>query len=422
MKGRPDIEFKVSRQSLWRENLRQALEVVKANRMRSSLLILGVAIGVMTILAMVTVLSGLGRKINRDLVSANRPYLIVQRFDMFVGGVDEEEYLRRKGFEPEDAEALAAGCPALDQVCYTLSPSNVFVLYYKSERTRPLQVIGTSSNMPDIYSLRLENGRFFTQAEEAHRNRVIVIGYGPARDLFPSEEPLGKIIHVGEHRYEVVGTFAKRKHFIGSISDNFAVIPATSFAKDFQKKFDEQSITANVKDGFTLEEGQEEITNVLRIQRRLRPGEPNNFSVTTSEVFLKTIGKVTFYIGLVLIVIASIGLVVGGIGVMNIMLISVAERTREIGVRMAIGANKRDVAQQFLIESATLTGLGGLLGTLLGTLAAVLVSRAIHFPFYFSIAWTMIAVLFSVLVGVIFGLYPAKRAAQLDPVVALHYE
>ncbi len=420
--NRPDAGFEISRHSLWRENLLQAFGVIKTNRMRSALLILGVAIGVMTVLAMVTVLNGLGRKINKDLVSANRPYLIVQKFDMFVGGVDEDEYLRREGFEPEDVTALVDGCDALDYVCYTVSPSNVFVLHYKSERTRPLQVVGTSFTMPDIYSLKIEHGRFFTRLEQMRRNRVIVIGYGPAQDLFPNENPIGKAIRIGEHRYEVVGTFAKRKHFIGSISDNFAVIPYSSYGKDFQRKFDESSITANVKAGFTLEEGREQITNVLRIRRDLRPGEKNNFVVTTSEVFLETIGKVTFYIGLVLIVIASIGLLVGGIGVMNIMLISVAERTREIGLRLAIGANKRDVAQQFLIESATLTGIGGLIGTLLGTLGAGLISNLIHFPFYFSIAWTVIAVLFSFMVGVIFGLYPARRAAQLDPVVALHYE
>jgi putative ABC transport system permease protein len=371
---------------------------------------------------MVTVLNGLGRKINKDLVSANRPYLIVQKFDMFVGGVDEEEYLRRKDFEPEDAAALEAGCPALDYVCYTVSPNTVYVLHYKSERTRPLQVIGTSHTMPHLYSLQIEHGRFFNKLDQTYRKRVVVIGYGPAQDLFPNQNPIGKVIRIGEHRYEVIGTFAKRKHFIGSLSDNFAVMPYTSFGKDFQKRNDDQQITANVKMGATLEEGQEQITNVLRVQRQLRPGEKNNFAVTTSEAFLDTIGKVTFYIGLVLIVIASIGLVVGGIGVMNIMLISVAERTREIGVRLAIGANKRDVAQQFLIESATLTGIGGIIGTVLGTFMAALVSNLLRFPFYYSVGWTVIAVMFSIMVGVIFGLYPAKRAAQLDPVVALHYE
>lgn len=396
--------------------------MIRANRMRSSLLILGVAIGVMTILAIVTVLTGLQRKINRDLVSANRPYLIVQRFDMFVGAVEEEEFYRRKKFDPEDATALEESCPALDAVCYSISPNQPYTLFYGSERTPPLQLVGMDYTMPQIYSLAIDTGRFFTRMELIHRERVVVLGYGPARDLFPNENPIGKIIRTGGRRYRVIGTFAKRKHFIGALSDNFAVIPYTSFRKDFMTEYDETSITANVKGGSTLEEGREQIINALRVRRGVRPGEDNNFAVITSEAFLEQIGKVTFYIGLVLIVIASIGLVVGGIGVMNIMLISVAERTREIGVRMAIGANKQDIAQQFLVESAMLTGIGGIFGTLLGTLAAVAISRAIHFPFEFSLGWTVIAVVFSALVGVIFGLYPARRAARLDPVIALHYE
>lgn len=411
-----------SKRILWKENLAQAFQVIKVNRMRSSLLILGVAIGVTTILAIVTVLTGLQRKVNQDLVSANRPYLVLQKFDMFVGGVDEEEFYRRKGFEPDDARALEESCPALDAVCYAISPNQAYTLYYKSERTPPLQLVGMDETMPQIYSLIIGSGRYFTKAELAHRERIVVLGYGPAQDLFPNENPIGKIIRVGSHRYRVIGTFAKRKHFIGAMSDNFAVIPYTSFRKDFMTEYDATSITANVKEGVTLEEGREQIINLMRVRRNVRPGEDNNFAVITSEAFLETIGSITIYIGLVLIVIASIGLVVGGIGVMNIMLISVAERTREIGVRMAIGANKRDIAQQFLIESATLTGIGGIIGTLFGTLAALVISNAIHFPFYFSFGWTLIAVLFSALVGVIFGLYPARRAARLDPVIALHYE
>ncbi|MFH1756377.1 MAG: ABC transporter permease [Candidatus Latescibacterota bacterium] len=410
------------KRSLWKENFAQALHVIKVNRMRSSLLILGVAIGVTTILAMVTVLTGLQRKINKDLVSANRPYLIVQKFDMFVGGVDEEEFNRREGFDPEDADALEVSCPALDVVCYSISPNQAYTLHYGSERTPPLQLAGMDFTMPQIYSLFVETGRFYSKSELLHRERVVVLGYGPAQDLFPNDNPIGKVISISNRRYQVIGVFAKRKHFIGALSDNYAVIPYTSFRKDFMTEYDQTSITANIKDGFSLEEGQEQIVNVMRVRRVVRPGKDNNFAVITSEAFLDTIGNVTIYVGLVLIVIASIGLVVGGIGVMNIMLISVAERTREIGVRMAIGANKRDIAQQFLVEAATLTGIGGIVGTLFGTAAAVLISRVIHFPFYFSVRWTLVAVLFSALVGVVFGLYPARRAAHLDPVTALHYE
>ena len=161
---------------------------------------------------------------------------------------------------------------------------------------------------------------------------------------------------------------------------------------------------------------------MLRIRRRVPPGEDNNFVVLTSEAFLDIVRKVTVPIGMVLTIIASIGLLVGGIGVMNIMLISVAERTREIGVRMALGARKKDVLQQFLVEASTLTGIGGIIGTIFGILLAFLVSRLINFPFYFSIPWTVTAIVFSAGVGIIFGIYPARRAARMDPVTALRYE
>ncbi len=160
----------------------------------------------------------------------------------------------------------------------------------------------------------------------------------------------------------------------------------------------------------------------MRSRRGLKPGEKNNFFVVTSQAFIEVVSKVTLAISAVLVIIASIGLVVGGIGVMNIMLISVAERTREIGVRMAIGARKRDIIQQFLVEAATLTGIGGVLGTALGLSVAVLIAHQIRFPFRFSLAWTLIAVVFSALIGVVFGIYPARRAARLNPVDALRYE
>jgi len=412
----------VRRKDLFRENLIQAWEVIRSHRMRSFLLILGVAIGIMTILGMVTVLSGLGRKINRDLVSASRPYLTVQKHDIFVGGEDLKKVLARKDLTRADAEAMELSCPSLDKVCYFVSPSRAFILRRKSYKTKAIQVFGASYTMPSIYSLAISRGRFYTELDEKHRRRVVVLGYGPAEDLFPHEDPLGKFVRIGAHRYRVIGTFARRKHILGGMSDNFAVLPSTTYEKDFFSKGDDASISANGKEGRTLEQGEEEITNLLRKRRRVKAGEDNDFVVMTSEAFTKIVGKTTFYIGMVLMVIASIGLVVGGIGVMNIMLISVAERTREIGVRMALGARKRDVVQQVLVESAALTGLGGLAGTVLGVLFAFAVSKLLHFPFFFSLPWTLTAVIFSCVVGLVFGIYPARRASRLDPVEALRYE
>jgi putative ABC transport system permease protein len=394
---------------------------MRAHRLRSGLLILGVAIGVSSILMMVTVLSGLSRKINKDMVSANRPYISVQKYDLVVGEV-EDELLRRKDLTREDALALGRECPSLESVCFIIQSANSYRLQYGAEKTSPQPVIGCSYTFPEIYSFSIENGRFFTESELNHRERVVVLGYGPARDLFPNIDPVGREVRIGSRRYQVVGTFATRNHIVGSFSDNFFVIPHTSFQKDFESDGDYRSISATVHEGLELDDGIEEITSVLRVRRGVRAGQDNNFAVITSESFLDLIRRVTVPIGIVLTVIASIGLIVGGIGVMNIMLISVTERTREIGVRMALGARKRDIMAQFLVEAATLTGVGGVFGTVFGTLFAYGVSHLIRFPFQVSVAWTVIAVLFSAGVGVIFGLYPARRAAGMDPVGALRYE
>jgi putative ABC transport system permease protein len=416
-------EFRsASRRSLWRENFHQAADIIRQHRMRSGLLILGVAIGITTILMMVTVLSGLSRKINKDLVSARRPYVYVQRFDMIVSGENEEEMRRREPLTADDAEALAAQCPSLEDVCYAVQPQQNYEIHFGSKKTPPVQLIGAAHTFADIYSLPIGAGRYYTKAEEEHSVRAVMLGYGPARDLFGDRNPIGNSVRMGGRRYKVVGAFGKRQHFVGSMSDNYALIPHTTYAKDFRTRSDFESISATVRDGYTLEDGMEEITNVLRIRRGVGPGKENNFVVMTSESFLELVRKFTTPVGLVLTIIASIGLIVGGIGVMNIMLISVAERTREIGVRRALGAGKRDILQQFLVESSTLTGIGGFAGTVFGTLLALLISRLIHFPFYFSVFWTVTALLFSAFVGLVFGLYPARRAAGMDPVEALRYE
>ena len=408
---------------LFTENLRQALGVVRSHRMRSGLLILGVAIGIMTIHMMVTVMSGLVNKVNSDLESSSKPYIYLTRFDFF--SVDDEnrhELMRRKNITPQDALAVKAECEGVDEVCYFITRNQPFVLYGNGEHTPPIELDGAGTTMPTMFSFPIEHGRFFTERELHNKERVVVLGYGPARDLFPHENPIGKTVTTEGKRYRVIGTFADRKHFVGSISNNFAAIPYTAYHRDFQTDNDDPGMAANMKEGYTLDQGVEQVTNLMRVRRGVRPGAENNFHIVTSTAFLETVSQVTVAISGVLIIIASIGLIVGGIGVMNIMLISVAERTREIGVRMALGANKRDIIQQFLMESATLTGIGGIIGTALGLVFALLVTSQINFPFEFSLPWTVTAILFSALIGIIFGIYPARRASNLDPVEALRYE
>jgi putative ABC transport system permease protein len=412
------------RSSLWRENVNQAVDIIRAHRMRSALLILGVAIGITTILMIVTILSGLSRKVYQDLASANRPYIYMTKFDLLVGGdTQQEQAARHPNLTREDASELARLCPNLDTVEFiNETVGGEKVLRYGGEKTAPMTILGCGAGMLQVFSMRVDRGRFITEMDVQYRERVIVLAAGPARDLFPGLDPIGRYVNIDGKRYRVVGTLEKRRHIAGGMADNFAAIPHTAAGKDFESEYDWFSISATVRDGVTLEQGVDEVTRAMRVVRALRPGEENDFAVATSEAFIGFVKKVTVPISIVLTIIASIGLVVGGIGVMNIMLISVTERTREIGVRRAIGAGRGDIMLQFLVESGTLTGIGGLIGVVVGTALAFLVSRLIHFPFYFSVPWTVTALVFSILVGVGFGLYPARRAGDMDPVTALRYE
>jgi len=418
-----DETGRIKKSLVWKENFSQALEVIRTHRMRSWLLIVGVAIGVTTVLAMVTVMSGLGKRIQSDIVSADRPYLFISRFDPMGGGNDRRDLLRRKQFTIREVRFLEESCASCDKIDLQIDPQGwMRVLRYEGERTNLIQVVGSTHNMGSMYSISIENGRFFTEFETDRSRRVIVLGYGPANDLFPNRDPIGKWIKIGNHRYEVVGTMASKESVLGSFSENYAVVPFTTYEKDLGYRFDDYQIGVTIKPEYELEEGVDEVHALMRITRKLDPGEENDFYITTSEGFKEMLASIMTYIGLVLVVISSIGLMVGGIGVMNIMLISVTERTREVGVRMALGARRNDIMQQFLIEAATLTGAGGMLGIFLGLLTARGVAKLISFPYSVPFIWVAIAFVFSASIGLIFGLYPANRAARMDPIKALHYE
>ncbi len=408
---------------VWKENFRQAVEVIRTHRMRSGLLIVGVAIGVTTVLAMVTVMSGLGKRVQKDVVSANRPYLFISRFDPMGGGRDRRDLLRRKQLSIRDVKFLEENCGSCERVDLNIDPQGrMRVLRYEGERTNLIQVVGSTHNFGHMYSITIEHGRFYTEFEADRSRRVIVLGFGPAKDLFPHRDPIGKWIKIDNHQYEVVGAMATRGSILGGISDNYAVVPYTTYEKDLGDRFDDYQMGITIKPEYELEEGVEEVHALLRASRKLGPGEENDFYITTSEGFREMLASITTYISLVLVVISSIGLMVGGIGVMNIMLISVSERTREVGIRMAMGARRTDIMQQFLIEAATLTGTGGLIGIFLGLLAARGVARLIRFPYSVPLIWIVVAFVFSASIGLIFGLYPANRAARMDPIKALHYE
>ena len=409
------------RTSQVREGIAQALQVIRGHRMRSLLLILGVAIGVATLLAIVTIVNGLSNRIRRDIVSSSQPYLYISRFSG-LGGEDIDEKLRRRQLEPE-LIPLMRETAGVDLVDYMIQTHSGTVLHFEKERTNFVQVFGASEAFPYMYSTSLGEGRFFSNQELAARERVCVLGFGPRQSLFPRLDPIGKTIRIEGRPYAIVGVMEERKSIVGAWGENYVVVPWTSFERDFLNEgMEDRALAVTVADGYTTDAVTENITGALRAARRLRPGEANDFDITTSETYGELVDRITGGIALVLVVLSSIGLMVGGIGVMNIMLISVTERTREIGVRMALGARRRDVLFQVLVEAGTLTGLGGLLGIGLGYLLSWLATKLLSFPFGFDFWTTLGATVFSVAIGVVFGLYPANRAARLDPIEALRSE
>ncbi len=403
------------------EGVRQAFTTIRGWKMRSGLLILGVAIGVATLLAISTIVSGLSGKIRNDIVSSAKPYLNVTRFHG-LGGEDMEAKMRRPQIMPECIEAMK-DVPGVDGIDYMVQMNNGTILNYGDNRTNIVQVFGASDQFVSLYSFTLGEGRFFTADEVATRRKVCVLGDGPRVTLFPKLDPVGKRLRIEGDEYLVVGAIASRRHVLGQMGDNFVVVPWTSYERDFLvRENEDRAMAVTVRDGLETDDVRADVIGALRKVRGLRPGQENDFEVVASETYGELVDQLTQGIAIVLIVLSSIGLMVGGIGVMNIMLISVTERTREIGVRMAVGARRGDILRQILVEAATLTGIGGLLGTAIGYLGAWGATKVLHFPFEFRLITVVIAVLFSCAIGVFFGLYPANRAARMDPVEALRQE
>jgi putative ABC transport system permease protein len=409
------------RRGLIHENVVIALDIVRAHKLRSGLIILGVAIGVASLMGVVSILLGLKEKIMKDISASEETVIGVAKFDFLVGGIDEEK-LHRKDITEEDAKAIRENCPSLKYVTYHVEPPGRFyTLHYGDEKSRMMKVVGTQPSLLYIWSLDLEEGRMFTDEEVFHRAKVVVLGHSPRRDLFPGIDPIGKSVRIGNDVYTVVGTFIERKTLFGSFGENFALIPYTTFMTNLWKEEDLRRIFGVLRAGVALEPAKDELIQAMRMRRKLKANQKNDFDIFTLAAVLEFLDKITKPIAGILAAISSIGLLVGGIGVMNMMLVSVTERTGEIGIRKAVGATRRDILWQFLIEAGMLTGIGGIIGITLGLAGALGVSALTGLPSALSSFYVALAVVFSIGIGVFFGLYPANRASKLDPAQAMGF-
>jgi len=408
-----------------REIFGMSIDSLRTHKLRSFLTVLGIVIGVMTVIGMVSVIQGLNSSFRKELESTGSDLIIVRKYDPVQMGERSEEERQRRDLTFEDAKAVEKGCPLVKGVAVNLVASffEQLDIKYQNIKSDSSMVLGINEKFPVVYALYLpKEGRFLTESEITHSSRSCVLGFELAEILFPHTSALGKEIRVGAEKFTVVGVLSKRGQVFGQSRDNFVGIPITALMKYFPYEKDSIEIGATPKEHGKMEETIQQITNFLRQRRKVAYGKPNDFSIFTQETMLELYNQLTGAAFLVMIVISSIGLMVGGIGVMNIMLVSVKERTREIGIRKALGAKSGDIMKQFLIEAVVLTGTGGILGILTGFGIAVVVKAATPLPATVT-PWSVIAgFAVSVSIGLFFGIFPAQKAAKMDPIVSLRYE
>jgi putative ABC transport system permease protein len=415
----------------WRavgENLWLALDTLRTHKFRSLLTVLGVLIGTTTVIAVASIITGL----DRQLVQAAEQFgtRVVWVYKLQLGAphrLTREERLR-KPLTYDDAMAIKEQCPAVEEVSVALfNDMSEFGLppsaaHYKGREMAGAQFMGVDANYLALANSSLADGRFFTQTDDLHRRDVTVIAANVIEELFQHEDPVGKTIVVDGHAFEVIGTLNKFKGVLGDSPDDRDIfIPYWTYKKLYPAAKD-HFISALAYRG-RMDQAQDEIEGVMRRRRHVKPSEPDNFGVATAESLISEFRQIISTVGLVMVVISSIGLLVGGIGVMDIMLVSVTERTREIGVRKAVGARQRDIAWQFLLEAITLTGSGGLIGITAGWLLSFAIRSLVpSLPSTVPLWSVVTGFMVSTGVGLFFGLWPALKAARLDPIAALRYE
>jgi putative ABC transport system permease protein len=423
------------RSGLLTEILVMAVETLRANKMRSALTILGVVIGITSIVSMTALIRGFDESFKDLFRQVGPSTMFIQKFGFvsFSQGKQFRDLIKRPNLTIADARAIEDS-PLMQTVAIQVGggpASRQERLTYGNNATRRMVVIGATSNFGATNSIPLDGGRIFTEAEVDRRRMVIILGNAPAKALFPNTDPIGKKVRAGKGEYTVVGYYGKRPNPLGgSQADEFAVVPWTSWQKVYGADgfrilgivHRDVTIIAIPREGVPQANAIREVEEIMRARHGLRLDQESDFDIGTQDALFKFWDNLSRAVFLALVVISSIALMVGGIGVMAIMTISVTERTREIGVRKALGARRVEVLWQFLLEAAFLTSLGGVIGIVFGAAIGWLINVLSGFPI--SMPWWSFAIGlgFSASVGIFFGIFPAFKAARLDPIEALRYE
>ncbi len=406
---------------LFGEAVKLALQSLWANKMRTVLTLLGVVIGVASVITVVTLTNGAKRFVTDKINTYGASVVTVSKMPQTFLTVDEYlEFQKRKDISFDDYKAILAGCKSCVSVGASRNSNGKVV--YGTKSTTDTNIRGWTWTMPALSNLNIDAGRSFTEIEDEHSARVAIVGCDIVNNMLGPDDPLGKEIRVDGAPYSVIGTGECQGKIMGQSMDNWVAVPLTTFLHTHGSN---ASITLYADaggGGEAIDATSDELRVLMRTRRHLPPGSPDTFTVDTSATFLNLLGNILNDFGAVVAAIAGVSLVVGGIVIMNIMLVSVTERTREIGVRKALGARRNDILLQFLIESATMALLGGVIGVIVGISVAKVITLAVSFPSEVELWSVLVGLFVSTAVGVFFGVYPAHKAAQLDPIIALRAE
>jgi putative ABC transport system permease protein len=417
--------MKILRSDIY-ENFKMALDTLRGNKLRSFLTIIGVVVGVVTVMLIASIISGIDMSVRKEVESFGTRSIFIAKFQpgIRIGRLSREERMRKE-LTFEDATALR-NLPAVEISVPFLDITNNFfgqkILVSGNGKTSGnVSLQGTLPDFERAGTQFIVEGRYFSDFENETNQLVCVIGSQVAEDFFPYGSPIDKTIEIGGNQFRVLGRLEKRETFLGGGNDdqNNVIYMPFNVAQKLKPNADDIFIMAVARPSM-MDEAKDQITDMLRVRRHVPFGKPDNFGMATAESIIEQFRAITGGIAIAMVVISSVGLMVGGIGVMNIMLVSVTERTREIGVRKAIGAKRRDILWQFLIEAMTLTGVGGLIGLVLGWLGTLLVKLVV--PSYVPMWAPVGGFVASVGIGLVFGLWPAWKAAKLDPIESLRYE
>ncbi len=415
------------------ENVRFAFLAVRAHKLRASLTVLGIVVGVATVIAMVSIVTGFNNNMIRNFQSFGATLVLFQKYEprFGPGGPRPEGELRRKDLTLEDAAALKASVLEMRAVSpqRSLWDNTDYHLKHRDAEVRSPRVFGVVTEYPIATNRAIAQGRFFTETDVDHAAVVVVIGDEIREKLFPREDPIDKRIQLGHDTYVVVGVFEKKGRMFGDSQDNFVVIPITTFDRHFPwikvggSHGDALRIATVPYTPDQVPTIIEKARAILRTRRHVPFNKPDDFGIVTPDKMIESFQGITRGVTLAMVFIAFVSLLIGGVGVMNIMLVSVTERTREIGVRKAVGAFRRDIVLQFLTEATTLSLLGGAIGVVVGIAVPALVKKAFEALPAETPLWSiLVGLLVSLSVGIFFGLYPAVKASRLDPIEALRYE